>query len=378
VRIVLVIFSLGPGGAERVASTLANSWARSGDQITLVSLESTAKDFYMLESSVRRLALEMGYGGKDWGEFPSLSQRRCNWRGFVVNNVRRVKALRAVFRSCEFDVVLSFGDKINILTLLATLRLQLPVVVAEHNDPTKHSIGVTATWLRRLLYPRARTVVVLTQGIGAWAKRIVKPAAVRVIPNPLDEQFLGGFGSDGEKNGQSVMAMGRMEPQKGFDLLLRAFAQCVDGHPGWSLRIFGQGNEQCHLRALADELGIGAKVQFNPVIKEPQKALRGSDLFVLSSRYEGFPMALLEAMACGLPVISFDCKSGPAEMIRDGVNGILVPPGDVRALANAMNRLMENEQERRRLGARAVEVAERFSLSRVNAMWKNVFDEALS
>lgn len=377
-RIALVIFSLGPGGAERVASTLANSWAKSGDQITLVSLESLRKDFYPLESSVKRLTLDMGYGGRDWREFPSMSQRRSNWHHFIANNLRRVIALRGVLLSSEFDVILSFGDKVNVLTLFATLGSQLPVVVAEHNDPTRHSIGATAACLRWLLYPRARTVVVLTQGISAWAKRIVKTVAVRVIPNPLDEQFVGAFASAGEENGQSVVAMGRLEPQKGFDLLLRAFAQCVDQHPGWTLHIFGQGNEQRHLHALADELGIGAKVQLNPVIKEPQKVLRRSDLFVLSSRYEGFPMALLEAMACGLPVISFDCKSGPAEMIRDGVNGILVPPGDIQALANAMNRLMDDEQERRRLGARAVEVAERFSISRVNAMWRNVFDEVMA
>jgi glycosyltransferase involved in cell wall biosynthesis len=218
-------------------------------------------------------------------------------------------------------------------------------------------------------------VVVLTSGIGLWAKRIVKTATVRVIPNPLDEQFIKRSSSDGENKRPSVVAMGRLVPQKGFDLLLRAFAQCVDRHPEWSLRIFGEGTERQRLLALAAELGIAGKLDLQPVTKEPERVLRESNLFVLSSRYEGFPMALLEAMACGLPVISFDCHSGPREMISHGVNGILVPPGDARALADAMNRLMGNELERRVLSVRAVEIVERFGFSSVNAMWRNLFAE---
>ena len=170
--------------------------------------------------------------------------------------------------------------------------------------------------------------------------------------------------------------MGRMGFEKGFDLLLRAFALCAEEFPDWTLRLVGQGAEQQRLRNLAEQLGIQHAVRFEPVTKEPERVLRESDLFVLSSRIEGFPMMLLEAMACGLPVVSFDCMSGPREMIRHGMNGLLVPPEDVGALANAMQMLMGNEHERERLAARAREVIERFSLPSVMRMWNEVLTNA--
>ena len=227
-----------------------------------------------------------------------------------------------------------------------------------------------------MLYPSARAVVVQTAGISQWARRIVRKEAIYVIPNPISEQFLGSHGSNGTSAHHTVVAMGRMEPQKGFDRLLTAFAKCAERHPEWTLRIVGEGTERPRLQALAVKLGLESRIRLDTVTKEPEKVLRDSDLFVLSSRYEGFPMVLLEAMACGLPVISFDCPSGPREMIRDGIDGVLVPPDDVEALAKAMDSLMGAQQERQRLAARAVEVSERFGLPRVMAMWSEVLGKA--
>jgi GalNAc-alpha-(1->4)-GalNAc-alpha-(1->3)-diNAcBac-PP-undecaprenol alpha-1,4-N-acetyl-D-galactosaminyltransferase len=362
VRIAVVIFSLRPGGAERVASTLVNGWARAGDDIIVVSFEAPASDFYRIEPSVRRVALEDGARSK-------------SWRDYVGNNLRRVRLLRDLIRSLETDLVLSLGDKTNVLTLLATIGCGVPVIVAEHNDPRRHSIGAAATALRRVLYPRACRVVVLTPGIASWAKGVVGLASVRVIPNPLDTQFTKEHATAKKTQNPTIVAMGRLVPQKGFDLLLKAFAHCLPEHSGWRLHIYGEGTEREKLLTIADSLGISSKVDFNPPTKEPERVLRESHLFVLSSRYEGFPMALLEAMACSLPVISFDCQSGPSEMISNGVNGILVPPGDVSALASAMNRLMGDEQTRRSLSSRAAEVAERYGFPQVNAMWRELFAE---
>jgi glycosyltransferase involved in cell wall biosynthesis len=358
-RIGFVIFSLQGGGAERVAATLVNEWARRGEQITLLTIDSHDTDFYPIDERVQRVALGLNIPSK-------------NWRDSVANNVRRVSLLRTFARSSKFDVIISFGDKTNVLLLLATRGLNIPVIVAEHIDPRVWFIGASADCLRRLLYPRASAVIVLTAGIGQWARQIVGTEAVTVIPNPVGEQCLRRSQSIIKDKQHFVVAMGRMDFQKGFDLLLRAFALCVERYPDWTLRLVGQGAEQQRLWNLSDQLGIKHAVRFEPVTKEPEKVFRESDLFVLSSRFEGFPMVLLEAMACGLPVVSFDCMSGPREMIRHDVDGLLVPPEDVDALAKAMAGLMGDERERRRLAERAVEVTDRFGLPRVMAMWSEV------
>ena len=363
-RIALVIDSLRSGGAEKIACTLVNHWTESRNEITLVTFASADTDFYTIDVRVNRIAL-------------GLNRSSRNWVEFVRNNMQRIKMLRGAVRSSEFDVLVSFVDKTNVLVLLATLGLGVPVVVSERTDPRKHPIGKVATCLRILLYPRARAVVVQTAGVAEWARHIVGSEAVYVIPNPVAEQFLGTWNANPKESGHSVVAMGRMGREKGFDLLLKAFARCAERHPEWSLRLVGEGTERERLRTLADELGIERKVKLCPVTKEPEKALRESDLFVLPSRYEGFPNVLLEAMASGLPVISFDCPSGPREIIRDGIDGILVPAEDIEALASAMERLMETEEERRRLAVRAIEVRERFEISRVMGMWRSVLDEAV-
>jgi glycosyltransferase involved in cell wall biosynthesis len=362
-HLMLVTTSLGAGGAERVASTLVNAWAKRGEHVTLVTLDAATPDFYSLDPEVSRVRLD-------------LSCDSANWREFIFNNIRRVWKLRSVVRSCAPDVIVSFIDKTNVLVLLATRGLNVPVIVEEHIDPRMHPVGGIAQWLRGLVYPRACAVVVLTSSVVGWAREIAGSTPVHVIPNPISHQFLCGQVTNDRSSGHTVVAMGRMNPQKGFDMLLSAFAQCAPKRPDWRLRIVGEGPERPRLKTMVEDLRLDDRVSLDPVVKEPEKVLRTSDLFVLSSRYEGFPMVLLEAMACGLPVVSFDCPSGPREMIREGVDGVLVPPNDVDAMARALDRLMGAEDERQRLGRRAVEVINRFGLAPVMDMWNEILVKA--
>ncbi len=357
-RLTLVISSLSSGGAERVMSTIANYWAAKGHQITLITVESERLDFYPLHPEVARTAL--GLEAASAGLWEALR-----------NNLARLRLLRRKILDSKPDTVLSFIDKTNVLTLLACLGTRVPVVVSERTDPRYHGIGRIWSLLRRLLYPAAKAVVVQSEGVRGWAEHFVPPERVAVIPNPIQPPP-GGTRAGLPPSTRRVMAMGRLSDEKRFDLLIRAFGRCQSRHPEWSLIIFGEGDERGRLEALVAEMGLLGWVTLPGRTKEPVTALRQADLFVMSSRYEGFPNALLEAMACGLPVISTDCPSGPREIIRNGIDGWLVPPGDVEALSAAMDRLMSDENERRRLGTRAVEVLERFGLEKAMRQWEEV------
>jgi glycosyltransferase involved in cell wall biosynthesis len=168
--------------------------------------------------------------------------------------------------------------------------------------------------------------------------------------------------------------MGRLAHQKGFDVLLRAFAACAARHRAWSLVILGEGDQRRMLEAQRAELGLSDRVKFPGWVPEPIRLLRQADLFVMSSRYEGLPLALLEAMACGLPAISTDCPTGPSEVIRHGENGWLVPVEDVDALAAALDRLMGDGEMRRRLALRATDVTKQFGAQRIMTLWMDLIE----
>ena len=175
-----------------------------------------------------------------------------------------------------------------------------------------------------------------------------------------------------------VMAAGRLAQQKGFDLLLRAFAEIAPRRSGWRLAIFGDGPESTSLREMTRDLGLSGLVIFPGFSRTLHLALRKSQLFVLSSRYEGMPNVLAEAMAWAVPCISFDCPTGPAELISHGRNGLLVPPQDVGRLAAAMDRLMGDDELRRQFGKAAEETVKVYSLGGILDRWNTVLGRILN
>jgi len=356
-RITLVISTFGAGGAERVMALMANYWAEHGHDLTLITLAPAEEDFYPLHPGIRRVGLGLTN--------PSTSPRKAVW-----NNMVRLKRLRTAIHLSQPDAVISFVEKTNILVLMSTIALHIPVVACERIDPRYYKIEQVWAVLRRVLYRRAVAVVVQTEDVRGWAEGFLNDTAVYVIPNPISPiERTGRVTLNGDPSNKTVAAMGRLVPQKRFDNLIHAFARCLARHSDWSLIIVGEGPERKRLEALSAHLGIGDRVTLLGRLSDPFPVLRKADLFVLSSCYEGFPNALVEAMACQLPVVSTDCPSGPRDIIRDGVDGILVPPDDVAALAGAMDRLMADPQERQRLGGRAVEVVERFSTDRIMKLW---------
>jgi len=357
----LVIAHLGLGGAERIIALLANHWARKGWRITLMTLDhGNEAHFYPIDPAVKHV--DFGWSRVWKSAIPKL-RMPCT-----------LLALRAALRRTKPNVIVSFLDTTNVSVLMASFGMGIPVIVSERNDP--HYEAVSTSWdrLRRWFYPAAACVVAQTQrALDYFSLRVRERGCVIpnpvLLPNAIDRS---GRKSEGDHMRCGVIAVGRLSEQKGFDLLLTAFAQIAPDNPDWSLTIWGEGNERRRLEAMVRNLGLDERVDLPGKTQRIFEHLPRADLFVLSSRYEGFPNALCEAMACGVPAISFDCPSGPNEIIRDGIDGILVPAGNVDALAYAMQRLMNDRTLRASLSIRAPEVLERFNAERIFARWEQV------
>jgi|APCry1669188970_1035186.scaffolds.fasta_scaffold16063_2 GalNAc-alpha-(1->4)-GalNAc-alpha-(1->3)-diNAcBac-PP-undecaprenol alpha-1,4-N-acetyl-D-galactosaminyltransferase len=361
IRIVLVIWNIQKGGAERVLSILANLWAQRGWDVHVLTLESIPRrSGYELHSSVKIHPV-----GSD------ISTDGKNNRRFRIPITMR---LRSKLRDLRPDAVVSFMDRINIKVLLATWGTNIPVFVCEHCDPRTRPIGHFNELLRRWLYPLARSVVVLSNEALSFFPPGIQ-ARGSVIPNPVLPSPVSGSvcTRNAAKASKRIISMGRLCPVKRFDRLIEAFGRVADMHPSWSLEIWGEGPERGSLQKTINELNLGQKVRLCGVTDDVYQVLETGDLFALTSETEGFPMALCEAMACGLPVISMDCPSGPRQIVRSGVDGVLTPNGDLNAFSAGLDRLMSDENERFRLGQRASDVVDRFSVDSVINKWDQLF-----
>ena len=191
---------------------------------------------------------------------------------------------------------------------------------------------------------------------------------VIAIPNAVPDVPLG----PGDPGAHKLIAAGRLQRQKGFDLLLEAFAVVAVRHPDWTLDIFGRGPRRESLEQSVVDLGLDGRVRINAPTDRLGEHMRTASVFVLSSRFEGFPLVLLEALAAGLVVVSFDCPTGPGEVLKDGIDGLLVPPADVPALAAALDRVMSDESLRRRLAAAAPAAVLPFAPRIVGRRWNEL------
>jgi GalNAc-alpha-(1->4)-GalNAc-alpha-(1->3)-diNAcBac-PP-undecaprenol alpha-1,4-N-acetyl-D-galactosaminyltransferase len=364
-HITLVVSSLSCGGAERAVILIAEGLSNRGYKVSLITIAGTEKDFYKVPDGVCRITLNLA---KD---SPTLIH--ALW-----NNLYRLMVLRQTINSLKPDAVISHMYPSNILTLLSLLKTKYPVIVTEQNDP---QMSPNQGWwgkLRRLVYPLAANVVSVSQGVDKSFEWLPKRKRT-VIYNPLqpinDMKSTINIPKGADPSKKWIIAMGRLEYQKNFELLLSAFHKLVDKHPNWQLLIFGEGLLRPKLEELVEDLGLTDRAFLPGITNDPFSILKRAELFVLSSRFEGLANVLFEALACGLPVVSTDCPSGPREIIQDGIDGVLVPSEDVFALSAAMDRLMSDEVERKRLAERAPEGSSRFSLDTITEKWEQLLQE---
>ena len=356
-RLALVISSMGPGGAERVMSILASAWSERGYDVSLYVLSGKGSH-YALHSGVRLVELDLLPIGQ--GKIAALTDL-----------VRRCRRLRMIWSRNRPDVVLSFLDQTNVVTLLSTAGLGIRTFVAEHTNPSLQPISRVWDVLRSLLYPMAYRVVCLTKAARAYFPARWEPW-MAIVPNPVLSPTAR-KGAQSSSSRSRIISVGRLGPEKGFDHLLQAVARVFPDRPGWTLTILGEGTERARLERLRDREGLGIRIDLPGLVPDPGPELASSDFFVLSSRWEGFPMALCEAMAVGLPVIA-TAFPGVEDILTSEVDGLIVPLNDEDALAEAIRRMIDDPDLRRRLGDAAREVAGRFSLERILDRWDDLFE----
>ena len=319
-KIVIITRNMVGDGAERVIAQLSNFFAAQGKQCSIITLNDD-EVFYKLDPSISILPV----GRKHSKKLPDKLLRYAQVRKMVLAQ--------------KPDLVLSMPEEIGVYVLLALLGTKIPVYVSERNNPWVMPDVKLTRILRTLMYPTAKGLIFQTEMAKSFFPESIRRKGV-VLKNPVDAgRIPGQYSGTREK---VIVAAGRLSSQKNMPLLLKAFARFSPDHPEFLLRIFGEGELREELTRLSHTLNIADKVQMPGRSTTLLEKMDSAAMFVLSSDYEGMPNVLLEAMCMGMPSISTDCPSGgPRELIRDGVNGLLVPVGDEAALHEAMEKMAD-------------------------------------
>ena len=365
-NIVIVVSAMNMGGAQRVVSILCNHWSQSGYAVTLISTFTQKKiNHFQLHKDVNLKYLSNN------PFFPSNNTFNVLWK-FI--------QLRKLIKNINPRVVISFLARINVASALATFGTKSYSIICERTWPPFASLDKRLFWMYRLLFKGVKKIVVQTEKSKTWLSKNLPNKDVAVIPNPvlypLPEH---GRSASPEsvilKNKKIILASGRLHKVKQFDLLIKAFSNIKDNHPNWDLVILGDGEEKNNLNQLVCNLELVDRVFFPGKVGNMSQWYDRANIFVLSSVVEGFPNVLLEAMSHGLPSISFDCNTGPRDMIKDGLNGILVNPEkrDL-GLENAMKELITNQALRKKFSQNSILLRDEYSKRNIMKKW----DKAIS
>lgn len=363
----------GFGGIQKVTLEKAGTLASiPGYNVWIITADNSGELRFPLPPKVHHLNLGINYYEDDW---------KSKWhvlKGILIRRRKHKRALTLALNDIQPDIVISVGQSEKYL--VPAIRGKWATVrefhyVRSYRKLIAHSFF---DWLLALggdivdsyTLKQYDRIVTLThedqkRNWSHWRK-------VAVIPNPVQIKP-----SRSSLESNKIIGVGRLVYQKGFCSLIRAFALVTKRFPKWTLDIFGNGPEREDLLTLIDALDLSEVVHLKGACSKIQEILPRYSVFTLSSKFEGFPLVLVEALSCGLPVVSYACPCGPKDIVRDGIDGFLVPEGDETLLAERICQLIEDDNLRRKMGAAAQERAKDFSLEKVIPMWITLFEDLM-
>ena len=349
------------GGAERVMAILTDELAKRGHEVTLVTM-ITEQPFYILNKRIK------------------LRQRR-NRRGnsFMARIIHRLNTyffIRKMIKSENPSVVISFMWHLNSIVLTSTVFLKVPIIASEHS-----AFDIELPFIKRIkkfhVNKLADKVTVLTEHDFEFMKDRLKN--VYLMPNPLAFKPIEKYNAQRQKN---IIAVGNIDRfiGKGFDSLIKIWSEIAFLYPDWKLQIAGKGTLQNikNLQNIAKQYHVSKQFELIGQIQNLALKFRESTIFILSSKYEGFGMVLIEAMSQGCACISYDCKTGPREIITHNVDGILVDDQNMEAMKNAISDLIENSEKRTFLAENAIKSVKRFSVKKIVDKWEMLLNEVIT
>ena len=382
-KIVYITKSLAPiGGLERVLTDKMNYLVQKGYDIVLITYEQGKHPFaYPLDHRVRHYDLDVVF----FSLYKYCAPKRIFYQQYYRLLFRR--RLQKLIRKLQPDIVITTTYSMVVADVIANLKTDARKIIESHVAyyVMRKQNEYINNWMMHLLaqfYDKRNSrairkydaMVTLTKGDAEdWSKHTRK---IVVIPNPITNYPEKVCRS--QNSYHRIVCAGRLNSQKGFDLLIKAFARIADQCPQWRVDIFGSGEEKDILIQMLKDYRLSDRIFLNPPTADIYREYATSDFFVLSSRFEGFGLVLAEAMSCGIPCVSFNCKYGPGEIITDHVDGLLAEADNVNDLANKMLWMMEHEEERLAMGRAARQSAARYQQDVVMQQWIKLINKLLA
>lgn len=367
-HLALIINSLGIGGAERILVRLAHEWADRGYKISFITFFQETSFNYRLNTEHNNITL-INLGEK------KINNNLCSQ---IIKITKRIIILRKLFIKLKPNAIISFLVGANINCLLANICLNIPIIVSERIDPNKHIIPVFYKLLRIVIYKLANAIIVQTKQIKDYFPRCLQQQ-IFVIPNWVKEPKIKkilNHDKAAHKPINKIIAIGRLDHQKNHQLLIRAFAILSDKYPNLTLHIYGEGILRNELQNLLTSFNLQDSVKLPGITMDVETNLKDADLFVFPSIYEGFPNALCEAMAVGLPVIASDC-SGSNEIVEHNKNGLLFNVGNLEELVKCMEKVINDPVHAHQLAVNAQHIINKFNELKILTLWEQTLEKIL-